>query len=778
MPGALLAKRQLARDEKQWRGVARDESIEANHLAYLAALRRARGRTARLIPNGFDPIRQAIGASPRLALGVMEQTRTTFNLARARPVLSLCVLMMFLPVGLAFAAPSVLERVSGAILRVLPESRVVAQIHANATCAERTAYLDRAGGIVDVAPPTSDCSSLHGTVPVSLTTALAQAPMMVAVEGRFDGPGRVLTLDLEGLARSVYYRFDVGGTPPDQTAIEYAYGLFDGEHYVLRKLAMTFFHAPQYAARYLPTVEDRVQFAVSHMGCANGVGNTGPTISPVAGHFCAALVGETSLDQLSLAQRCLIEGARAGQVRIPGPRASAELIEETYVASWETARSRAIEYCVPELLDGSARTEAVAELEAMRPPSLDWLRAFLRGEADPVPGASSFHAAILPDGGDSPLNPEAQRALQAEVADEIAQLDLQFANGLCPPDAPDCADADMLDVGIVVIPFGTGGALRPMAIYQSRAHLLTTVEDPLRSQASLVKALLVPLLVQFGVTDLCREYVGVLQDAGGYLGRDCAADPEALSLASAMGRSSNLAFLYGLNDIPDDALRRYLDTLGFRGHEDLSGLALRRAVLIGDQVTISVDAMIAAFTTLAAGSPTFGPFGTDPRVAEPVPASAFFDASVLATAQGVLADSGTSPGGTARHAAQEAALLGCRFWNAKTGTADGDNGLARDRLLIGVVTCGARSALVYGMLGSPDPDRDLGSTLTARAVNRLIVRAGIAALRGLHAGDLNTIRNPFADSPDSDAHGRLTPIASPRPQARPVTTDPFFSSSN
>lgn len=782
LPGAQLAQGQFARDQQQHERAAARTSIEENDRAYRDALRAARGRMARLFPDRLAPLHQAIGASPRLALSFVEQSRATLGWARARPVLSLLVLLIFMPFGLAFAAPGVLERVYAPILRVLPESRVVAQTRANVACSELTAYSGRDGGIVDVAPRTPECPSHHETVPVSLETALLQMPMMAAVEGDFDGPGRVLTLDFEGLARSVYYRFDVGGTPPDQTAIEYAYGLFDdGENpirYTLRKLAMTFYHAPQYAARYLPTVEERVQFAVSHMGCANGVRYTGPTIPPVAGHFCAALVGETTLDHLSLAQRCLIEGARAGQVRVPGPHASAERIQETYIASWETARRRAIDTCVPDLLEGVELDAAVAELEAMRPPSLEWLRAFLRGEADPVPGASSFHAVILPEGGESPLSAEAQQALQAEVADELAHLDLRFANGLCPPSAPDCADADMLDVGIVVVPFGTDGATRPAAIYQSRANLLTTVEDPLRSQASLVKALLVPLLVQFGVTDLCRQYVGVLQDAGGYMGRDCGTDPEVLSLSSALGQSSNLAFLDGLNDIPDDALRGYLDTFGFRGHEDLSGLALRRAVLIGDQVTISVDAMIAAFMTLSTGTPMVGPFRTDPRMAEPVPASTFFDASVLATAQGVLAESGTSPGGTARHAAQDAALLGCRFWNAKTGTADGNNGLARDRLLIGVVTCGARSALVYGVIGSPDPARDLGDTITAREVNRLIVRAAMAALRGLHTEDLNTIRNPFADTPDSDADGPLAPIASPRPHARPVTTDSFFSSSN
>jgi len=312
-------------------------------------------------------------------------------------------------------------------------------------------------------------------------------------------------------------------------------------------------------------------------------------------------------------------------------------------------------------------------------------------------------------------------AAQVDLARLIAELNDDLAgkidSTLCIPGASGCDDNAMLDIAVLVAEQLDDGQLVTRAVYQSRAGLL--VQDAsVRSMASTTKALMVPLLLSQGIDRLCRAATPDLHDAGGKTGGDCSDAGSWMSIETALARSSNLAFYWGLKQIPDDAFMAWLGTFGFDLKPGASPAELRRGVIIGDLATMTPDKLIRGFATITSGQAVQGPDGSGL-----LDLSDTYSGNVLARSTDILGAPART-GGTAAAISPILAKAGCENITAKTGTADTNQGVARDRLLIARTSCDSHRFVTFTLVGAPRPDLALGQEVHGTD----IVKLGGAAL--------------------------------------------------
>lgn len=653
------------------------------------------------------PVRAPLAAMPKLRRALM----AGMILAGALP-------------AAAFIAPQQTDMVIGAIYRSLPTPDKVRDVVTNAACAKFVAVQNQ-DETVGYIPAKNDCIDRHfRTVPPSATAAHEQALADAAIEGDIAGPGTVLSISLPGLARAVYYkatgRARIGGTSPLQSAIEATAGSPGGLG-LLEKLRFTFWVAPSFTANHLASVEDREVWTTAMLTCAKGMPFTGGGFTPVAGDLCGYVVGADTLEGLQPAQRCVIAALRKHPLAMPGPDAGIDALRE-YQTAWQNAKRRADDKCLGRLLEGSYLDEQRALLATLRAPDPAVFRNLESSLHRMFPNAAGYLGERMRAGAGergqvaTSILPAAQVDLARLITERIGGLAGRISPELCIPGSGGCADALMLDVAVLVAELLDDGQLVTRAIYQSRAGLL--VQDAsVRSMASTTKAMMVPLLLSHGIDRLCRAATPDLRDFGGPAGGSCSDQDNWMSIETALARSSNLAFFWGLRQIPDDAFIAWLDAFGFDIKPGASLTELRRGVIIGNLATITPDRLIRGFAAITSGQAVRGP----DSVAS-LDLGEIYSGNVLARATAVLSAPAQS-GGTASALEPLLAEAGCDFITAKTGTADTNDGVARDRLLIAGTVCSGRRFFSFTLVGAPRVNLKLGRTVHGSDIVQLGARA-------------------------------------------------------
>ncbi|MEL6642664.1 MAG: penicillin-binding transpeptidase domain-containing protein [Pseudomonadota bacterium] len=597
-----------------------------------------------------------------------------------------------------------------------------------------TVELHRISGVqVAHVPTDKDCSDSHyKTVNVTAENHDLRLPATEAVEGAV---GSILTYNPIGIARAAKNLFQIGGSGPDQSAFEYV--ATDGERMTRwQKIGWLTLHGPVIAAHYAQTKEEREVFAHNHLPCLRGIEGFGPTVQRLSGGYCNLLVGKRPGDPVTTVEACVIAVSHWRQFAVPGADADTEALA-TMDAQFTGMKQRADKRCLQKLWTGADLDRARAELAELARPELDFILKNGRPQVHPFPAARTWIATMRVMDGEIRLDRAAQSAMEEVVAnDRDTVLAPRLADGLCVEFGGTCDDQDQIDMFLMLAEPMADGRLEPRAVLQNRPGLLThTGHEGQRSFASTIKPLLVPIIIEdlhrgdYRV-DLCKQAAKGLRDADGNEGGACSDSANWLNLEAALAESSNLAFNYALSHIDEDRLRDYLIHLGFHVPGDLTGFTLRRALLMGDRVTISADALMRAYATVALDRPMQSPMMLDRAAQAPLDLSGFASAAARTRAAAVLGAPVTHSEGTARSVAALARQHGCTVPSGKTGTADAEGQpLARDRVFEAMVQCDGRQMLVLALVGAPAVDRILGPEVRSRHINEMAIKAAIKALK-------------------------------------------------
>lgn len=724
--GTRLAQRAISREQALERK-SRAPDIEAGHKAYRAALHRSGAtRGQKLAKSGKRGEEDYRGSFPVFAGGGGRVRALAKAGALATVTATACVALF----------PESVESAVVSGIRLFQAPSFVKVIQNRANCAEMEFFHVNGHLVAGRANRDVDCSqaTAYRFTPVDNVNREVRLQALTAVEGE---AGSILTFNFTGLARALSKGLRIGGSPPDLSTIEFIWG--DGaEISHLEKAYSVFVQGPVTAAFIAPTRDERASLALNHMPCLRGIGGFGPTVKRLSGGYCNLVVGKKPGDQLTSVESCVISVTPYRQLGVPGVRAgqvAIEAMEEQFAAIKERAATR----CLEKLWSGASLAAAYRELNGIAAPDLEFLLFYGRASTADFPGAQTFITEIQARGGEVTLDPAAQQAAVREIKrgrDEVIAQRVDVS--LCIAFGEDgCASEDQIDLALLLAQPSATGALIPRVAYQNRPGILThRAHKGQRSWASTVKPLLVPLIIEElgddGLTiDLCRQNANGLRDADGSTGGDCLAAQDWLTLEEALARSSNLAFNFALSKIDENKLRAYLELVGFNVPADLKGFQLRRSVILGDRVTISADALVRGYATVALGRAMQAPMGLDQTGEKhPLVLSDFVSPVALQRATEVLKSPVNHPRGTARSTAAVARAADCRVLQAKTGTADSSIApLARDRIFIAVISCGDRRTVVFALLGTPSPERILGKRLRSRDLNELAVRTAIATLR-------------------------------------------------
>lgn len=623
------------------------------------------------------------------------------------------------------------------IYKNIPEPAVVSKIDARTDCARYVAVLGSGDRVLGFLPQSGDCGDrAHAYLPVSNAAMLRHASFIETVEGPFDGPGVVLNMSAEGLARAFYYTLfrseTVGGTLPVLSAIEFVAG-HSAALGPADKAKFFAFWGPTFIAHYLPEIEDRKRFATEQLPCARPMPGTDAKVLVFSGGFCGLLVGPTpSLVNLTDAQHCLIVAAYKHQLPLVGPAGGAEHHAEIS-AAFDTLKTRADRTCLSRRLAGSQLDQARAELAAIPlPVSADIIAKFrgltttARGAATLIrdarvrlqdSGSSDEHLAVTLD---QAATARMTRALRQSVDREMSTL---LSPELCW--GAGCPFEDHPHVALAVATLSPEGLLEFDAAYQSRSGLLLPRSESWRNTASTSKAMLLPFLLEHGLEHVCIDAqnwprrLGLPADSG-----TCGFGLLPLPLEDAVAVSNNAAFLAALSHprIDEAELLRYMRLLGYRIKDGLSGDALHKGIVFGWDIGIDPDALMRNMAFLASQQPVTLPQLFQGETRADFTFGAFVGARALERAKEMLQAPLQANHGTLSGVSNALERVGCGASAiAKSGTADADNNLARDRLSVGAFTCDDGTIRVFfSLIGSPSHKQELGRDITSKTTNRIV----------------------------------------------------------
>lgn len=630
--------------------------------------------------------------------------------------------------ALSFVIPSVTEAIARSAFGLIPDS-VHRTVELNATCALMTPVYGQDGKLLTYFQKPGCESSTYISAPVSKKGAMNVAPAYAAVEGAGFGPGVILNMSMPGFMRAVANFGQIGGTNFVQSAIESAAGRPHGLG-KLEKLWMVFGVGTSFTAEHLQTDTAKAVFAVQNLQCA--VGASGSSFGKaIAGNLCAAIVGRATLEDVTVAEACVIASTFVSPLRIPGVDQDQKAFAEQFAAIKKRARTR----CAPKLIDGEA-TALEREIDAVKLPSPTALFA-LSGRADdalPFAGRLMEEFGVKQDGSRlvTTLNPKAQRAIVARAIALGDKLVGAFNPALCW--AESCG-SNRVDIALGAFEIKEG-VPQLLAGYESRRELLAGPRDgrPHRSVGSLSKTLMVPLLVDAGITRLCRAPWGELHDADGSAGHECKTESDYLTVDSAIARSSNLAIADGLRKIDENVLRDHLAFAGYTIHGDLTHAQLVRSLITGDKVSIAPLPLIRDYAGLL-----FSPDGaTRPTIAgeaDPTTAVKFaprFSAEVRRKTRTIMSAPLFKEHGTLLSARKALEAAGCKDIFGKSGTTDSnDPANFRDKLVMVGGHCGGRDIIAFALIGSPDINLPVGNIST----NNVAALATDAITLALKKGD-------------------------------------------
>lgn len=630
--------------------------------------------------------------------------------------------------ALSFVIPSVTEAIARSTFGLIPNS-VHQTVEFNASCALMTPVYSKDGKLLTYFQKPGCENTTYISAPVSEKGAVNVAPAYAAVEGAGFGPGVILNMSIPGFMRAVMHFGQIGGTNFVQSAIESAYGRPQGLK-ASEKLWLVFGVGTSFTAANLHSDTDKAVFAVQNLQCA--VGAAGSSFGPaIAGNLCAAIVGRADLEDVSLAEACVIASTFVSPLRIP----AVDQDQKAYAAQFDAIKQRARTRCAPKVVDGDTGT-LEREIDAVKLPSASALFA-LSGRAD---DALPFAARLLEEFGVkqdgsrlvTTLIPRAQRAVVARAIALGDKLVSKFNPALCWNDS--CGN-NRVDIAVGAFEV-KDGVPRLLAGYESRRELFAGPRDgqPHRSVGSLSKTLMVPLLVEANITRLCRAPWGELHDADGSAGRECKTDSDYLTVDSAIARSSNLAVADGLRRIDENVLRDHLALAGYTIHGDLTHSQLVRSVITGDKVSIAPLPLIRDYVGLL-----FAPDGaTRPTVAgeadktTTVKFGTRFNAEVSRKTRAIMAAPLFKEHGTLLSARNALEAVGCKDIFGKSGTTDSnDPANFRDKLVMIGGHCDGRDIIAFALIGSPDINLPVGNIST----NNVAALATDAITLALKKGD-------------------------------------------
>lgn len=650
----------------------------------------------------------------------------TATAAVAGVVFSMPSLVFAMILGVVMLFPVAVDRGATMAVGILPESRVVATIAANAECARYVRFEDRNNSLVGYLPETGPCPNRsYVTLPVGRGAAmLAQADVIETVEGPFDGRGVVLNVSATGLARAGYYAVApgrAGGTIPVQSALEFA----SGQPQALGMVDKGKFLAvwgPSFVARYLPEIDDRRQFSVENLPCMAPMPGTGAEMFVMAGGLCGLMVGDTaSLDNLSEAQRCLIVASHKAQLLIVGPRGDSAdhgLMSQQFRA----LKERAVRVCLSKRLSGAALEKAKAELDAIPLPDTARIFDVMKRFSTSARGtASLIRDAGL--GSDKLLAfdiTKAERMIatlrQGVLREIVPLLDRRHCWGVsCPPN-------QRIDVALAIAEVLPDGRLIIDAPYQSRSELLMPRGLATRNTASTSKAMLLPFLLEQGIDQVCipaARWPRAL--AKPVLSAPCIGGDLSISLGDALAVSSNDAFLVALSQVSEDDLKAYLRLLGYEV-QPLSGVNLAQGIVYGWGLSIAPIDLIRNLAFMATGRPVSETLIYYREAEADFTFGAFVGARALSRARAMMAKPVTATHGTLNPLLPVLNKVGCGAGiMGKSGTADAHDQKARDRLALGAFICGdQRTRVFFSLFGAHGPKHGMGRQITSKTTLRVL----------------------------------------------------------
>lgn len=631
--------------------------------------------------------------------------------------------VLFGCVGLQTFSPTLVEAATRPIFSAIADPAVHAQVDTARRCGNLSKTRGVGGlvlGFEDVEKcAAGDRSVLSTDVEDEATVRFLKT--VEIIEGETDGLWTHHGLNAKGLARAVAALgrramgddSAPGGTPPIGTAFE-ASMKRTGHLTVGEKLGLMI-QSASYAARYLPSTEERADFITRFVPCATSGWRAGIRSGELSAPLCAYAFFDKPFEGLDQGEMCILAGAAYHPLLLNAKGAPADRTYEA-AARIVQAKRRAIEKCLAPMFKAGALTagdfraysDAVEAADLSRPragAARSWSPERWAHEA--LPGAMSYlHAAARKAGSLADLSVTIDAGVQSDINAGVkrALADLEAVRF----NYPACENAGCskrLDATVAVAEVVDGTAVirgiwetRPDAFAGARAENGERASQ--NGLASAHKAFLAPLILAYGgANKFCLAAWNGVRDRAfeGY--SDCAHPEARISLSEAFAVSSNLAFLNALEVVPGEALRQYARAVGFRFDPNLDDERLRRALVLGSVATITPEQALMNFAALmqpearVAGLRIFADAKARVRGAQ-LTNERVKPAHVAAAAAALRAPV-EFDAGTLRVLKDK--IPGCDLFG-KTGSPEGRNDEAKARLVLLGATCGTRSFVAFARI--------------------------------------------------------------------------------
>jgi hypothetical protein len=397
-------------------------------------------------------------------------------------------------------------------------------------------------------------------------------------------------------------------------------------------------------------------------------------------------------------------------------------------------KHRADRTCLSQRFEGVELDRARSDLAAIPLPDPSALLSELSGFTTVAPGAATLmrDARARGQSSDTTLGTEAltlDREANAQMTNSLRRsvqrnVKKHLNPKLCWGSA--CDSSRQAQVAMTVARLDDTGLLSIDAAYQSRSELLLPRNDGRRNTASTSKAMVLPLLVEHGIFDVCiapgnwPRRLPVPSEDG-----DCGPGLLPISMEDAVAVSSNAAFLAALKKVPEAELKGYLRLLGYSFDPALTGRDLREGVVKGWGVGIGPDELLRNMAFIVSGRPVTLPQVHDTSIEADFTFGAFVGNQSLGLVRPMLETPLRKPYGTLYGLADGIDVAGCGHGAiGKSGTADATTQKARDRLIIGAFACDDGDFRVFfSLFGSPSDQIELGKDIHSTTTNGIVASA-------------------------------------------------------
>lgn len=695
-------------------------------------------------------LRYTVGAAASLAIFVTAAGATVYMAPQTAETIAANLVGTIAPVS-ADEAETVFSRLDCATrLPVLDARRkVVAWRRVHEDCADPG---HSASGDLRASP-----SFRTGTI-----SELALAEYMVALtvaEGAHNGPGTLLSHDLRGIARAIWYALSgrrmIGGSTGMTSGYEVLFDQQATRPDIWTKLG-TYWTVARLSAGPLSDPIDRDQFVAMTMPAAMSIHGPEKGLAIAGAPLAQAVFEVDSFDDLDLGHHCILAAAMPLPLFLAGQNAPAAVLDKV-AKRVDQVKRRAVSRCVEPLrakgkIGDAEAAEALDVIASFNLPNK--VNGMIEAMAPSIPGARSLIADALK------LNPQADaltlsihRESQGNLASVVEALSTAAAPALNPALCVIECEAsqhrvDFLSVAVRV----DAGKSEIVAAWQNRSEQWHGEVVPVpggpevrtgkaRPNASLMKVLMAPAFVHAGVETVCRKTFNQLQDPNGFEGfADCDVPGAQVTLVESMENSWNTGIADAIRQAGTENVAQYLEAMGGvrLPHRDLA--ELRRGLATGISIRISPERAVRAFTAIVRGVLGETPTSTEPSLFAGAAGETLamdpelFDPALRDKLAAVMAAPVVNPDGTLRALQDPLNGLGCTPGRTfgKTGTAESDDDFqtgVRGRLIMLHAECQGMRFVIFTMISSPQPKIPLTGFAAAdvRTLTLATLQAGITA---------------------------------------------------